>query len=325
MSLLADALQPSVVGGLFAVRNLSTLRISDSLIAPGSAYVVSFPTQRVFRTDFQDSEALSRITAFDIHRLCSSSLQSAVEATSGEDSKFAMPWRLIRLYYSSFYAAHAIVRLLGGGCCWLESAHIARVIQTATAHGLAPLGKIDAGNYRCELDASATAWTWYRLSGGRGTHETFWNYFESLIRLRAHSILVGPMPATESQRAFAQLVSFLDFGVTHNSHHWLSTVRNDIQYAFAHGVWHPTTVGTKDRHQIWRWAEKWRDDPMEIEIGTLTNASILIQFSAATAFLVALCRTLVDRVAERSRTGRSGFVRYAPKNILNAIASTANS
>lgn len=325
MSLLADGLQPFIVGGLFAVRSLSTSRISDSLIAPGAAYVVSFPAQRVFNTDFQDSDTVSRITAYDIHKLCSSSLQSAVEATSGEDSKFAMPWRLIRLYYSGFYAAHAIARLLGGGCCWLESSHIGRVTQTAAAHGLTPMGRIEAGNYRCELDVSGAAWTWNRLSGGRGTHETFWNYFEGLLRPRAHSILTGPMPSTESQRAFAQLVSLLDLGVAHNSHHWLSTVRNDIQYAFAHEVWHPTSLAVRDRDQIWRWAEKWKNDPMDIDLGTLTNASLLIQFAAATAFLIALCRTLVERVAERSRTGRSGFVRYAPKNILNALGSTAAS
>lgn len=320
MSILAEGLQPSVLPGLFkAAGRLPVLRMSDVLTAKGAAYDLNFSTgtNNTIHSDFRDTAYVSDVVAADCSRLAVASLQSIIEATRLTGDKFAVPWSIIQAYYAAFYAAHAIVRILGGGCCWLESQHTDRIRNSASVIGVALPFRVEPGNYRCAVSPSGTSFEWTRMTSGKGTHESFWSYFESFVRTKAAAVLAGPISPQDGQAAFAQLTALLDFSVVRRSPYWMSRIRNEVQYQFEHGVWHATVLSAPDRNAISKLVASWDRDPMEINLNSGSRLGDLGDLSVSAAFLVALCRVLMARVAERGAGKTRSFVYFGPSVFLN--------
>jgi hypothetical protein len=96
--------------------------------------------------------------------------------------------------------------------------------------------------------------------------------------------------------------------------HWLSAVRNDIQYRHARGLWLPETMSRGDRTTLSRLAGQWQGDPCRIQLESPSTGE-LGMFVVAAAFLVALCRDLLQRVGERASV-RTSFVDLGPLHDL---------
>ena len=158
---------------------------------------------------------------------------------------------------------------------------------------------------------------WTRLTRGKGTHESFWGYFETFIRDSAASVLAGPISTVDAQAAFAQLTAFLDLGVVRRSNHWMSRIRNEIQYQFEHGAWHATRLSAADRTALWKLSSNWEVDPMSINLQSGARLGDLGDMSIASAFLIALCRALLSRVAERGAGRTRSFVYFGPSDFLS--------
>lgn len=125
MSTLVDAIQPSLVRGIFATSGpFPEQSLSDLIVSRRSAFGIAFDApSRSFDLEFGDYEHVTHAIASDCRRLATSSWQTTHEVWPVDDDKTAIPWALIRLYYASFYATHVLVRVLGEACCWLETSH----------------------------------------------------------------------------------------------------------------------------------------------------------------------------------------------------------
>jgi hypothetical protein len=319
MSILAEGLQPSVLPGLFsATGRLPSIRMSDGLTAKAAAYDLSFiSVGNVVSTDFRDRSYVSQIVAADCSRLSVAALQSVMESNRLAGDKFAIPWSLIKAYYAAFYAGHAIVRILGGGCCWLETSHVDRIRDGAQALGIVPPFRLDTGNYQCQVSNSGTAFHWTRMSAGRGTHESFWHYFEVFVRSKAADVLTGSMVPADAQAAFSQLSALLDLGAARRSSSWMSRVRNEIQYQFEHSVWHASALSARDREALSRLVQQWEVDPMAIDLMGGKRFGDIGDLAVAAAFLVSLCSTLLQRVADRGAGRTKSFVHFGPAGFLS--------
>ena len=74
----------------------------------------------------------------------------------------------------------------------------------------------------------------------------------------------------------------------------------------------------REKQSLSRLIADWRRDPMSIDLD-MTRLGLLGDFVAACIFIVALCHTMLARIAERSTAGTKSFVCLGPMLFLNDI------
>ena len=143
MSLMADAFQPLMVQGILAIDGrLEQLSVPDAILLPRAAYDLDFDNHnRAILLDFRDPGLVVTATASDCCRLSGSAFQTA-SSVAQEDvfNKTAMPWEIIKLYYSAFYAGQTVIRLLGDS--FFDGRHMSRISLLASAIGKTMPGNI---------------------------------------------------------------------------------------------------------------------------------------------------------------------------------------
>jgi hypothetical protein len=320
MSILADAIQPLLANGILGVGGrLAPLSLSAVVAAPTAAYALSWDGYaREVVLDFRDPQYVRAVLAADVSRLGTACLQSISVPIAEGDEKNWLPWTLIRLYYAAFYAAHTIVRLLGKGCCYLASGDVDRLSAVALAtSGQAIPWRVAGGIYTCVVDTTSGALRWTKHQV-QGPHEALWALFDEVLRDSGMAILSGPLPSVDAQAAFGQLDAFRNLAVPNQAVNWLSRMRNDIQYRLLHDVWHPTEIDRNARARIRRLTDRWKSDPMAIDMAGASTYGSLAQFCTACAFVIGTCRVMLLRINERNLSGARSFLSYGPLAYANA-------
>lgn len=321
MSLIVEALQPALLRGVFAATGpFPDQSLSDVFGSSRSAYLATSDlASRSVALAFPTFTDVTHAVVTDCRRLSVSWLQSTLGCWPEVNDKLAIPWSLVRLYYSAFYASHVVVRLLGRACCWLEASHLLRIDEVHRAlTGLTLPFRAEPGSYLCAVDHPGSQFTLSRISAGnRGAHEALWATLEVAIRDRAPTILSGIVPTRDAQLVIAKLDEFRALAAQNGSNAWLSRVRNAIQYRMEHSVWHPTHVGVRERREITRLVGAWQDDPMNLDLAAVRAKPLLMQFAAACTFLIALCRALLSRIEQASLDRQRSFVRHGAWALAN--------
>lgn len=78
-----------------------------------------------------------------------------------------------------------------------------------------------------------------------------------------------------------------------------------------------------ERQSLSRLISEWQRDPMEIDLD-MRRLGLLGDFVAACIFIVALCNTMLARIAERSTAGPRSFVHLGPMAFVNDIEARSN-
>jgi hypothetical protein len=171
-------------------------------------------------------------------------------------------------------------------------------------------GTFESGMYHCLLTSSQTGILITRRKHPTGTHEVFWKILIEYLDTLTEQILVGhlaPVDAKDVFTKFGELRAVMKAnGASGGS--WLSMVRNEVQYRHQYGVWHPCNVKKHRREAIGRIAAQWKRDPMDVDLA-IARPGELETFAGACAFIVALSRALLARIAERSFIGGRSFAR----------------
>jgi hypothetical protein len=321
MSLIVEALQPALLRGVFATAGpYPDQSLSDVFASTRSTYLAtSDSATRSIALAFPTYADVTHAVVTDCRRLSVSWLQSTLECWPATDDKLAIPWSLVRLYYSAFYASHVLVRLLGRACCWLDASQLARIdsVHRAVTGASVPF-RVDPGSYLCAIDHPGTEFTLTRLSASsRGAHEALWAAVEVAIRDRTPIILSGAVPTRDAQLVIAKLDEFRALSTQNGSIAWLSKVRNAIQYRMEHSVWHPTHVGVRERRELAKMVADWQTDPMSFDLATTRARPLLMQFAAACTFLIALCRAFLSRIESASVDRQRSFVRHGAWALAN--------
>lgn len=322
MSLLADALQPFFVPGLNAIQGrVASMTLADLIGGQArTGFDLDFnDTEQAIVTDFRESSAIVNSMASDSSRFASAALQSIQIASCGMLNKQTMAWALIQAYYASFYAGHAIIRLLGESCSYFNRFHVARIIDLGQAVGKVPSFKLKASAYRCVLNPTATVISSICLRDGPGgAHEAFWNTFGLKLATLSEGILRGNLGESDRQIVFAKIEDFRR-GMSTNStplFSFLSAIRNEIQYRHANSVWLPSSLRKSDRENLGRLLNQWRRDPMAVDLAT-DNLGHLGTFISICAFTVSVCVCLLQRIAERSASPPQSFARLGPLALID--------
>ncbi len=314
MSLLADALQPFLVTELSEVHGRqNNLALTDLLIDPKSSFTLSVDnTAENFTVDFRDRAPVLVGLAADCNRFATAAFQTMVSVPQGAANAHGLPWSLIQLYYSAFYAGHTTIRLLGEACCFLDARHSTRITDLCDAIGIDLGFAVSGGTYSCIIARDLKSMTFSKVRGRQAnTHESFWKLFNSRLDHCTKSILSAGMPQRDAQAAFDKLTSFIDLLKQRGrSESWLSSVRNEIQYRQSHEVWFPSSINKAARGVLTRQIDGWSKDPMT---SSLMVTSPLPDFIAGCNFVIALSRLLLARVSQLSGSPQC-FLNFGPEN-----------
>lgn len=315
MSAAADALQPQLVRELLNLRGRGHPRyIMDVIVkSPKAGYDLDFDAGATsVRIDFREPTFLGASVGGDASRFAAAAFSSANGVAAAINDADSLSWGLLRLYYSAFYAGHAVIRFLGRSCSYLESIHIAKIRSLAIALGSPPPFQIAAGLYTCTLNATQTGFELVQARGRvGGAHEAFWELFDRFLSEATEDVLKNRIAPADARNVFLKLQGLrriLARGGAGAS--WLSAVRNDIQYRHARGVWVPPTLNRDSRGVLHRIADQWLRDPMQIELDAPAGGD-LGAFVTACTFILALCRVILGRVAQASTAGANSFARPA--------------
>ncbi len=326
MSLLADALQPFLVRQLAAIRGrMDFMSLADVITSSTVGYDLSFDdADQSITVDFREPNYLTTALAADSCRFAASSFQTISLAAAEMMERDSVAWSLVKLYYSAFYAGHALTRLFGEGCSYFDRSHIVRLTEIADILGLQRSFAIESGLYRCTLNQTSTALKCVRArAGSGGAHEAFWAIFGMRVRAISEAVLEGGLTRADAQAAFAKLDSFSDIIRRRTGFSWLSGMRNDVQYRHQFGVWFPAQLRMPDRRFLSGLARDWQRDPMQIDLN-VGRVDPLGEFVACCIFVVALCYAMLERIAERSTAGAKSFVLLGPMAFVNDIGARAD-
>jgi hypothetical protein len=316
-SLLVDALQPHVARGLALLRGESHLTLDDLLGRTG-AYYPSFDTSMgLWEFEFHVEGKVASFLAHECSRLGTASFQSysAVHADLREPD--LIPWALVRAYYSAFYAGHAILRLLGCSCNYIDGPRVAVLRKVLKIYSSSQ--DFAGGLYSSEMTPSGTSLILKAVGSGQGgTHDAFWKLFVARLLTLESDVLAGSLPRTDAQHVYL-ILGRLRAVLTRERKDggWLSALRNAVQYRQAMDVWYPgCRVAARERTSLSRIAAGWLRDPLSVELPDGAGDD-LIAFVSASAFLVASCRALLVRLGELGRLGRKqSFAYYGPLRFL---------
>lgn len=314
MSFAADAFQPFIVRDLIRLRHRDHLAHMMDIISQGTKsgfdLDIDEPSKSI-KIDFRDSSKMGAAIGGDVNRFSVASFSSLDQIELSLNNKVTFAWGLIRIYYSAFYAGHALLRICGKSCSYLDNEHVKVIKKISGAMGLDIPFDVTSGLYACALNSNQSGLE-MTLVRGRvgGAHEAFWEEFDRFISEASNQIIVGKLAPADAARVFAQLEALRRILGKGAGASWLSAVRNDIQYRQGRGTWVPSLLNGDRRAIAARLALQWKKDADEILVESTQIGDIGL-FVSACSFIIAICREVIKRIAERYSVGPNSFTRDA--------------
>lgn len=194
-------------------------------------------------------EQFSNAMSLDFERFSLSSLETYCVALSEQHEFGSASWPLLKLYYSSFFAAHAILRGRGAGVVNLEKSHADHLTQIIQIYG-DPDHVFKSGSYlittsiqggigRGELSVKLK-----RAPEKKGVHEAFWLMFSDYLVEQAEVAIVAGLPDSKEflLSSMALRAALLEGG---GGSSWMSSIRNRINYQHDFETWLPFRKGSE--------------------------------------------------------------------------------
>lgn len=208
MSILDDVLRPFWLAGLNQISGPQSKGI-DGLICDENYQVYSQITSTSFVLSFTDTEPFLSAFAGDINRIGSASVESALGIMKSRALPKSMAWLIIQTYYSAFFSAHALLRMLGESCTPIEREQVNSLMRVGTLFGAAPVSPISGGLYHVICDTKSRTVSGSALRGS--PHEVFWRvFYERVSRLSNEAVNVSTESLANRQLASAKLAELVN-------------------------------------------------------------------------------------------------------------------
>lgn len=246
-----------------------------------------------------------RYTSHDFERFSLSSKETLTVARVEKERFNLVIWPLLKLYYSAFFGAHAIMRSQGRGLVYLGRQQVDH---------LNALLSIVAPQFE-QLSVSAYAYEYGRsqstgersinlrpIRNAKGAHETFWRLFCAFLRESADQA-TRERSANSNQFLLGanELVGAIRGNASQTSI-WLSTIRNQINYQHKHDTWFPI----RSRAESLRSLEFGADlNSSSVRFDISTEQSPLRSFANTARYIAFLSAEVSEHIAERSTVGGS--------------------
>ncbi|WP_392338306.1 hypothetical protein [Loktanella salsilacus] len=260
---------------------------------------------------YSESELYATFTP-DFQRFAFSSFETFSLAGLEVEKCSSTGWPLLKLYYSAFFAAHALTRATGNGHVNLNS----KAVKAVNDY-IAILGGDDvlsSGSYKVSIREkySGVFLILEPSSEGSGVHDTFWRYFSAYLDAIATEAVDDALPSASS---FVRETSALKSCINEksNSGVWFSAIRNAINYRHEFDCWLPNDKKSKPRNLNFS-SQLGDTDTMEASLNERQDE--LIRLINLSTYLASLNHQLILRV-QGSVGGNADFSRKWRR--LNAI------
>jgi len=230
----------------------------------------------------------------------------------------SLGWAIIRAYYASFFAAHAILRLFGRACVQFDPEHMRKIDEIAQAVNLVSDDfHLESGFYDLVFENSSKILT---ASKVEDSHADTWKAFKNLINSLIENIdrtTAISKNKVETIDYLIKIKSNLSKSNSADRLNWLSKLRNNINYKHQYGVWFPHLNQLYDSKEIIRKVAYWKNNPADsINVECTHDVEV---FMTTTVSLVALLKELLIQICSRGES-KNVFSDHALKaiNLLRA-------
>lgn len=181
-------------------------------------------------------EALSA----DINRTATAASETLHNIIEIERLPKSLAWPYVKLYYSSFFYAHMLLRIWGRSPSYFRTLELATLRETLAAYSLTAPFAMKTGQFLLIADLGTSAIEIHIDNSSNGTHESVWRALnKALIDLQT---AVGASNfLTADKTALITELKSLQSLITNNGNNfsWPSQMRNEIQYRQGEGLWYP--------------------------------------------------------------------------------------
>lgn len=303
MGMLADLIRPFWPNSINSAEN-KTIRV-QSWLQQGDFEVNATTDSDNFELGNYTKSFIASL-AYEIDRFSSSSLESISGTLINSHSVKSIPWHLVKAYYSSYYSAHAILRLCSRSCNYIDRSQTNVVEDVAKLTLPTPI-RPSAGYYYIQYDSLGSVLAFRRKTNSNsGSHEFLWQKFNSLL----NDILQSPLAGVIAYQDAILKLSVLQDALCRrgcNDGTWLSTMRNEVNYKFSYGVWHPYESKKGSYYESIKKNISNIANPTDIEID-LAEDDLTI-FSKVVSFINSLLLDLISDLITR-KSSRHLFLDY---------------
>lgn len=238
--------------------------------------------------------------AREVDRFLCAMGESFAEVQPSQFANRSIGWALIRAYYSSYFAAHAILRMTGRCVTQIDGQLSQSVMRTLRSTGSAPAWLIERSQYLVRYDEVQQLLVFedkHKAQGG--SHQFVWKKFGELIsELITSSASLGSAYQPEIL-LLSRISDTLSAQQGCADYSWLSTVRNSVNYTFSHSVWFPFD-GMDSRQSTKLIRQLKCDDSVDFLSTSPSTQTELEKFCEATSFLVSFANAASNTIARRS-------------------------
>lgn len=318
MSIIAVAMRPFWASGLNEVAG----RVEKGLggwICDGDFQVYGPVLTNGFTLHFADATPLVRSLAADVSKIGLAPFETLNSISRSRRFPRSTAWLIIQTYYAAFYAGHALLRMLGKSWAPLGHEEIRTIRRVADLYGYPVEKPLQGGLYVLNVDAanSGVNASTARALGSR-PHEAFWGAFCNEVRTLGKDVLSLGGGAIADRQLVSAKLGELEFNLTFGScasGHWLSSVRNAVNYDLRLSAWYPYSGRRSYYDDLFRRLDEWRSDPVTLDLNSHGKQD-LRRFQATCNFIVSMCRVSMEEMALRCPTGKS-FLVYGPLAFMN--------
>jgi hypothetical protein len=252
------------------------------------------------------AERLLCAFAGDVSRMASASFESIEGIAPSRSLPRSTAWLVIRTYYAAFFAAHALLRMLGTSVTQFDAPQLGSVHEVADAYSMKHGIALSRGQYVCRFDAASSELRCRRVDGDRA-HAGLWRVLLEELRRISADLLSTNVSSVAVQSVAAQmdtLATCLSRGGLDATGAWLSSIRNMTNYQHEFGAWYPYSDRPRYYERLYDIAAKWKQDPGRITLWTQPGRD-LQRFVESCVLIVSLCRDSCAEMSRRCPGGRS--------------------
>jgi hypothetical protein len=302
---LTDALRPYWARGINATTVNSSVPFSKWVEA-GLDYAVTTqiaPNNFVIETSTR--EYFLKPISQDCNRFMSAAIESVIDNSKQILTEKSIAWDVIKNYYSAFYAAHFILRVLGYSLSQFDALATGRVEKIADAYGNRNGVDIESGFYICDFSGGHTQVVCSKaLISNTGSHGALWKFMADRM-IHYSNDIISKNSSPDYQAPSIKLAELVKNLRTLNINgNWLSNVRNEVNYKHRYGCWFPYKTQESSSTKIKKLTGSWKINPMNIELSAHGTETIS-KFIATTTFIVSLGREISLELTERCPTKNS--------------------
>jgi hypothetical protein len=250
--------------------------------------------------------------ASEVDRFLCAMGESFSELRPSNFASRSISWALIRAYYSSYFAAHALLRMTG--CCvtHIDAGLSQTIMRALQINGAYPRWQISTSQYSVKYDEKQQLLSFEEKHNAKGgSHQFVWKKFGDLLTELISSCKRNNSVYQAELLLFERISEILTFQQRAPDFSWLSSVRNSVNYSFAHSAWFPFS-GMETKHSV----NLMRLLKCQISQDSFDSSSRtqsdLEKFCEASSFLVSFANASANALVSRSNSKpflSKGFVK----------------